>query len=193
MKIILITVLSFVFSIYSFGQVSINSNLFWAKDWSKEISLYKGKEYVISELLQFDNTTMRFKIYPLAAANSGEMTTLVYECEEKKIEGLVLGFFGSFYNENGFLYTGYKFKNLPKEKALQMLIEIDRVFSDNKKFLDNDMENHNVTFKWDEMIFLIYSASPGQHKIRVFWEKFDSEWDIGAYLKTKKRLLKQLK
>jgi hypothetical protein len=37
---------------------------------------------------------VRFSIDSLAATESGELPSLVHDCEEKDVSGLVLGFFG---------------------------------------------------------------------------------------------------
>ena len=63
-------------------------------------------------VLHYDNTKklIKFDIDPLAAASSGELTSLVYGCDEKNLSGLVLGFYGSRWNDAGIVYQAYAFK-----------------------------------------------------------------------------------
>lgn len=135
MKIKFLT-LTFLFSItYSFSQVKVNSNNIWtAKEFSKEISLFKSKEFLFKNVLGSTNQVVPFEVIPLAASSSGELTTLLYKCDAKQKEGLVLGFYGDYWNEAGVLYQGYSFKNLEKEKAMEFLNKIVTSIEENKKF-----------------------------------------------------------
>ena len=136
MKIKFLT-LTFLLSItYSFSQVKVNSNNIWtAKEFSKEISLFKSKEFLFKNVLGSTEQIVPFEVTPLAAASSGELTTLLYKCEAKQKEGLILGFYGDYWNEAGVLYQGYSFKNLEKEKAIEFLNKIVTSIEENKKFL----------------------------------------------------------
>jgi hypothetical protein len=42
------------------------------------------------------NQVVPFEVIPLAAASSGELTTLLYKCDSKQKEGLILGFYGIY-------------------------------------------------------------------------------------------------
>jgi hypothetical protein len=116
----LLILLSFALSTVSFSQISIYKGIYFAKTFSKKVSLYKAKTYVMNEILGIEKKLTKFEIDPLAAASSGELTTLVYNCEEKKISGLVLGFYGDRWNDSGVSYQAYAFKNLTNEKALEI-------------------------------------------------------------------------
>ena len=75
------------------SQVAVNNNnVIYAKEYSKELSLYKAKSYVISDILGNSNKVVKFEIDPLAATATGELTSLVYNCYELNKEGLILGF-----------------------------------------------------------------------------------------------------
>src|SRR5690606_22094262 len=91
----------------------------YAKEFSKDISLYKAKAYLFSEVLGSTPETTQFEVIPLAAASSGELTTLLYKCESKEKEGLVLGFYGDYWNEAGIGYQGFAFKNFDKDAAAE--------------------------------------------------------------------------
>ena len=89
----------FLFPFSSFSQISTaSSGSFWAKEYSKEIALYKAKTFVLNDVLGISKDIVQFYIDPLAAASSGELTTLVYRCEAKNKEGLILGFYGNRWN-----------------------------------------------------------------------------------------------
>lgn len=177
------------------AQVSINEGGFLAKEFSKTIALYEAKKYIIKEVLGLSDQVVQFEIDPLAASNSGELTSLVYKCETKNKEGLVLGFYGNYWNEAGVLYKGFGFKNLSKEKSIAFLARIDSAIDQNSKFLNKDNDNNNIYFQFDDMSILVSTVSNGNlfsRNIRIFWKEFDSEWDNGAFKRTKKRLLNKL-
>lgn len=170
------------------------SGVFFAKEFSKEAALYRAKSFVMSEVLGSSANVVEFQIDPLSAATSGELTSLVYKCPEKKMEGLVLGFFGNRWNESGVIYQAYAFKNFSKETALEMLNKIEVSLKEHTKFLKADYDNNNIYFKFDDITFLIYSSANinGFQRIRVFWKEFDSEWDFNAFKRTKKNLISKL-
>ncbi|MBP9847868.1 MAG: hypothetical protein KBC58_00360 [Flavobacterium sp.] len=178
---------------FAFTQIAQNqNNVFYAKEFSKEISLYKAKGFVIESVLGDSNSVVKFEIDPLAATSSGELTSLVYNCEKLGKEGLLLGFYGNYWNDAGVVYQGYGFKNLPVEKALELLKKIDEVKTNYENYLSKDTDNNNVYFKYDDMTFLIYKSSSGT-TIRVFWNTFDAEWQDVAFKRTKRRFEKKVK
>lgn len=48
---------------------------FMGKIWSKEISLYKAKAFVLNNVLDSTSDIVKFEVTPLTASNSGELTT----------------------------------------------------------------------------------------------------------------------
>lgn len=187
-----------LFIIQFFFLVNVSSaqytGIFFAKEFSKEAALYRAKSFVMSEVLGTSANVVEFQIDPLSAATSGELTSLVYKCQEKKMEGLVLGFFGNRWNESGVIYQAYAFNNFSKEKALEMLNKIEVSLKEHSKFLKDDYDNNNIYFKFDDITFLIYSSASvnGFQRIRVFWKEFDSEWDFNSFKRTKKNLISKL-
>ena len=160
------------------------------KDFSKDIALFRAKSFVVSNILGPSENTIQFELDPLAAASSGELTSLVYRSPTLKKEGLILGFFGSKWNSAGVVYQAYEFKNLPYQKAIELFSKIDDVVRDNTKYLNADANSNNITFSFDDLIFIIdFNTSTN---IRVFWKDFDATWDGTAYKRTKRRLLKKL-
>jgi hypothetical protein len=182
---------SFLISTISFSQVSESTGIYLTKDFSKEAALYKAKDYVMTQVIGVEQRLIKFDIDPLAAASSGELTSLVYGCEEKELSGLVLGFYGSRWNDAGVVYQAFAFKNLPEENALEILSKLDKFIDDESKYLSADSDNNNMFFKYDDMTFLIYRD--GSVKIRVFWNGFDSEWESSAFGRTKRRFERKLK
>ncbi|WP_127845428.1 hypothetical protein [Psychroflexus aestuariivivens] len=189
MKKILTIGLFLVFSL-SFGQIVNNSGLYFAKEFSKEVALYKGKDFVITKVLGVSEELVKFEIDPLAAASSGELTSLVYNCEQKNQNGLVLGFYGTRWSEDGIAYKAYAFKNLEKEKALELFQTIEDHLKEESKYINSTSVNHNMYFKFDELTLLIYKDNGT--KIRVFWNGFDSEWENSAYNRTRRRFIRKV-
>jgi hypothetical protein len=187
----------FLFTLFliniSYSQVKLNSNNVWtAKEFSKEISLFKSKEFLFKNVLGLTNQVVQFEVIPLAASSSGELTTLLYKCEAKQKEGLILGFYGDYWNEAGVLYQGYSFKNLEKDKAVEFLNKIVTYIEENKKFLNENGDNNNIFFKFDDMDILIWTNG-GTYSIRIFWQGFDSTWEKTAFERSKRRFEKKIK
>jgi len=189
-----ITILSILSSFtFCFSQVKVNSNNVWtAKEFSKEISLFKSKEFLYKNVLGSTEQIVPFEVIPLAAASSGELTTLLYKCETKNKEGIILGFYGDYWNEAGVLYQGYSFKNLEKDKAIEFLNKIVASIEENKKFLNENGDNNNIFFKYDDMDVLIWT-NLGTYSIRIFWQGFDSTWEKTAFERSKRRFEKKIK
>jgi hypothetical protein len=159
-----------------------------AKDWSKEISLFRAKSYLFKNVLKTTDKALKFNIIPLEASKSGELTTLIYKCEELNKSGMILSFWGDFWNENGVVYKGFAFKNLEKEKAISFLNKMQSVIDENLEYLRDDYDNNNVSFEFDDMQVLIW-VNVG-YKIRIFWNGFDSTLDWRAFEKSKEKFEK---
>lgn len=193
MKLKLSVVFFIIINNLIYSQVKVNSNNIWtAKEFSKEISLFKSKEFLFKTVLGSTTEVVPFEVIPLAAASSGELTTLLYKCDVKQKEGLVLGFYGDYWNEAGVLYQGYSFKNIEKEKAIEFLNKIVTSIEENKKFLNENGDNNNIYFKYDDMDVLIWT-NVGTYTIRIFWQGFDSTWEKTAFERSKRRFEKKIK
>ena len=171
----------------SFAQISTKSNIIFAKEFSKEIAIYKAKSFVINNLFGESSEIVKFEIDALAASSSGELTSLSYRCTTKNKEGLVLGFFGDYVTSSSQPYTAYAFKDFSKEKAIELLSKIEKAIEENSKYLLKDENNNNFYFQFDDVTFLMYYKV--SLKIRVFWNGFDSEWNNYEFKKTKSRFL----
>lgn len=166
-----------------------------AKEFSKTIALYKAKSFVVDEIIGgATSDVVKFEIDPLVASNSGELTTLVYKCNQKNKAGLILGFYGEYWNKAGVIYTGYAFKDLPLVKANELLAKIQLSLDSNANYIDQDYDNNNITFLYDDITIIIYRSQGSQVvTMRLFWNGFDAEWNKGEFTKTVKRLGNKLK
>lgn len=165
-------------------------NLFQAKEWSKDISLFRSKAFLFNDVLGTSPNVRKFTVIPLAAAKSGELTTLIYKSEDVNKEGLVLGFYGNYWNKAGVSFQGYGFKNLDKEKAIAFLNKIEKAMEDHKKFLKSDNDNNNIYFEFEDLKVLMYRD--GNFILRIFWNDFDSTWENTAFQRSKRRFLKNI-
>lgn len=193
MKSNLLLVLLFAINNLIYSQIKVNNNNIWAaKEFSKDISLFKSKEFLFNTVLGSTAQVVQFEVIPLAASSSGELTTLLYKCEAKQKEGLILGFYGNYWNDAGVLYQGYSFKNLEKDKAIEFLNKIVTTIDENNKFLRENSDNNNIYFKYDDMDVLIWTNA-GIYTIRIFWQGFDSTWEKTAFERSKRRFEKKIK
>ena len=172
------------------AQVVPNSGFIYSKDFSKDIALYKAKAFVMKDVLNSTEEVVQFIVDPLATTSSKEIATLVYRCQAKNKDGLLLGFYGDYMNDAGVVLQGFGFKNLPRVKAVGLLSLITRTIDEQKDYLAKDPDNNNVYFQYDDLTILIYSSV--ETKIRIFWKSFDSEWNISAFRTTVKRFEKSL-
>jgi len=187
--------LLFTFLVFqiTFSQVKQEiGNILGVKAFSKEISLFRGKAFVIKEVLGVNNNVTKFELDPMEAASSGELTTLYYNCDALNKEGLVLGFYGDYVNEFGLLLQGYAYKNFDKKQGLELLQKIEDAKTENANYLREDSDNHNIYITFDDVIILIYRKEL-LYKYRVFWKSFDAEWGDFAFRRTKNKFQLKIK
>jgi len=171
--------------------INLNFNFSYpAKEWSKDKALFRCKEFLFKKVLGVSSVVQKFSVTPLASAKSDELTTLIYKSDNLNKSGLILGFYGNYWNDNGVTFQGYGFKNLNKEKAIQFLDKIQKTMDDNKKFLQSNNDNNNIFFEFEDMQVLIYRD--GNFIIRVFWNGFDSTWENTAFRRSKKRFERKI-
>lgn len=161
-----------------------------AKGYSKEVALFRAKAFLIKNVLGDDGQVVKFGIDPLASAKSGELTSLSYSCKQKGKRGLILGFFSNRWNSSGVIFNQYSFKNLPEDKAKELIKLIDKSINEHKKFLNKNPDNYNYYLQYDDLTFLVFKKNG--LKIRVFWGDYDATWESTAYSRTKRRLLETL-
>jgi hypothetical protein len=192
MKLKLSLLLLVFTNILLFSQVQTNSNnILYAKEFSKEVALYNSKNFLFKTVLGSTEQIEKFEIIPLAAASSGELTTLLYKSEAKQKEGLILGFYGNYWNNAGVLYQGFAFKNFEKNEAIKFLSKIQDAIDDNRKYLQDENDNNNIFFKYDDIDVLIWYNS-NDYTIRLFWNGFDSSWEKLAFDRSKRRFEKKI-
>jgi len=185
-----LTLLLCFYSLGIFAQTTNDTGIYYAREFSKDKALYKAKEFVMEEIIGLETNVIKFNVDPLAETSSGELISLAYACEEKNMDGLVLGFFGNRWDNSGVFYQAFAFKNLPKKEAIEMLTKLNDEIELNAKYLSADSDNNNIYFQYEDITFLIYRDSG--IKIRVFWQDFDAEWESNSFSRTKRRFEKKL-
>ena len=141
--------------------------------------------------MKLSGNSVQFEAIPLAAASSGELTTLLYKCESQNKEGLILGFYGDYWNDAGVVYQAYGFKNLPKDKAFEFLSKIESEIDENKNFLKNNNDNNNIIFLYEDIKVMIWTTVGG-YEMRVYWNGFDSTWEKTSYGRSKRRFKRKI-
>jgi hypothetical protein len=193
MNIKLTAFLLLFFTKTSFTQISLaKGGAISAKEYSKEISIHRGKIFIITDIIGKNAATTEFTIDALAASNSGELTTLAYKCESIHKEGLILGFYGDKWNEAGVIYQAYGFKDLPIDDAREFIDRIEKVADSAYKFLSSDNDNANIYFSFKDIGVLMYHLFNGM-RLRISWNDFDSEWQWSEFAKTERRFNKKMK
>lgn len=182
-------------------SVNVYSQNIWAgafaKEWNKEFSVFYSNEYLTKNIFKSKGeNVLKFQTEALAASNSGEITTVLYRTEDNEIEGLLLCFYGSRWNDAGVVYTGYGFKNFDREKAFSFLNILQKNLDEHKDYLTQGgttaYSGNNIFFKFED-ISIIMGYMYGALTIRLFWDTYDSTWNINAFEKSKRRFEKRTK
>jgi len=175
----------------SYSQVKQNStlaNMVYAKEYSKEIAEHYAKSFAMDNIIGTTNESIRFVVDAVAASSSGQLTTLLYKCDKLDKKGLILGFFGSRWNDAGAVYQAYAFKQMPLDEAKGLLDSISSSIEKQWQFLDQAKGSNNVCFQYGDIRVLIYKSALFTPGIRLFWNGFDSNWEDTGFDETKKRL-----
>jgi hypothetical protein len=183
-------ILFLIFPICVFSQIDLNT--IPQPEYSKELAQFQSKHFVFEKILKVESQVVKFEVDPLSGAESGQLTTLYYNCAEQNKEGLILTFFGNYWNNAGVRYQGYGFKNFDKKQAVEFLDKIQSAIDSNAKFLKDNSDN-NIAFKYDDIDIIITSSNQTAYLIRLFWNGFDSTWDAFAFNRSSRRLNYNLK
>lgn len=171
-------------------QVNMMQGGILSQSYSKEITQYRVKEFIIREILQVpERKVIEVEINALTASKSGELTTVIYECKELKKRGLVFSFWNEHVNQYNLNYKGYAFRNFDFESAKILMDSLESVLDQKKAILaydNNEDLAKNAIFKYEDLIFIFYKDETGSNLIRVIWNDFDSEWNQ-SNLKTMRR------
>ena len=167
------------------AQIPTSMGVALSDEFSESLSIVKAQGFLLKEILKSQENVVQFELDRIASSMSGDMTTLFYRCDEKKAEGLILAFYGDYWNDLGQIYQGFVFKNLPKNEALEFLSKISKTIEEQKDFLSKDNDN-NAFFQYEDISVVI--SKDMETKIRIFWNGFYAEWENWTFTRTKKTL-----
>ncbi len=184
MKFLFGILLGLSFSNIANSQISIKQSVF-ARQWSKDITLDMAKIFIVQNLVSVGIVEERLVCEGISAANSGELTAVCFSGDSAKTVGLVLAFYGNYWNDEGVTHKGYAFKSFDGQKASEFLSKIISVYDKNVTFLEKNYNINNMVFSYDDISLIMYANSIT--KIRLLWQGFDSEWNIEEVKKIYKR------
>jgi hypothetical protein len=184
MKIKLI-IIALIFCQSAIAQIPTNMGFSLCGEFSDKNLAVKAEGFLLKEILKSPEDIVQFKLERIASSMSGDLTSLIYRCEKKQIEGMILAFYGDYWNDTGDIYKGFIFKNLPKNEALEFLSKISSTIEEQKDFLSKDNYN-NVSFQYEDISVVI--SKDMEMKIRIFLNGFDADWDNYAFARTKRRI-----
>ncbi|MBP3944386.1 hypothetical protein J5U18_12630 [Sphingobacteriaceae bacterium WQ 2009] len=143
-------------------------------------------------MLKPDEKTKKLEVYGLSAASSGDLTTLIYNAkEDENNQGILLVFYGNYWNENGIVFQGYDFSNFDTQKALSFLSIIKKNIELNKEYLKKGSDS-NIYFSYEDITILATGNSVTTFDLRILWKNFDLNWEAGSFNRTIKRFEKRL-
>jgi hypothetical protein len=179
--------------IFKFNLVAQSTDRSFAgQDYSKTLTEFIIKEYLITELLNVEEGNLiGVEIDAITASKYGELTTVVYNCEQLNKKGLVFAFWSDTWNEYNTHYKGYAFRDIEYDKAITLFNKLDSVI-ENKKHILKKGYTWNAVFRWEDIYFVFYNDGLA-NKIRVFWKGFDSDWNQSNLKTTGRRFVKSFK
>jgi hypothetical protein len=183
-------VVSLLFTTVAVSQVPTTLGFTLSDEFSESNSVVKAQGFLLKEILKSNGDVVEFKLDRIASSMTGDLTLLIYKCEMKETNGLILAFYGDYWNDAGDIYKGFVFKNLPGKEALEFLSKISGIMEEQKKFLSKNDDN-NVSFQYDDLTVVI--SKEMEFKIRLFWNGFDADWDHWAFSRTKRIAEEDLK
>ena len=176
-------VVSLLFTTVAVSQVPTSLGFTLSDEFSESNSVVKAQGFLLKEILKSNGDVVEFKLDRIASSMTGDLTSLIYKCEMKETNGLILAFYGDYWNDAGDIYKGFVFKNFPKNEAIEFLSKISRTMEEQKEFLSKDNDN-SVSFQYDDLTVVI--SKEMEFKIRLFWNGFDADWDHWAFSRTKR-------
>lgn len=180
-KIILLCIVVLLSSnTFSVNAQNSNYRMHGNQEFSEELTYYEGTAFIATHVLDTTSIPTSFNIPYVTTSKSNELALMVYNCASQNKSGFLLVFYGSYWNENGVLFTGYGFRNLEKEQAIIFAYKMDSIITTYTDFLLEKRGSRSIYFNFLDMTF-IFSArlddkSKDVIKTRVIWNGFDSEW-----------------
>ena len=181
---------SLIYTTAAVAQIPTTLGFTLSDEFSESIALEKAQGFLLRDIIHSNENVIEFKLDRISSSMSGELTSFIYLCEEREVKGLILAFYGDYWNDSGDLYKGFVFKNIPDIKAKEFIAKISRTMEEQKEVLSKDNDN-NVSFKFDGLDVVI--SKDMEFKIRLFWNGFDSDWDHWAFSRTKRVIEEGLK
>ena len=179
-----------LFCFSSFGQTRGGV---LSQEESKKITEYYCKQYIVDEVLKIpDRQAVEVYIDAITASTSGEITTVLYECSSLQKKGVVFAFWND-YIDKLLPYKGFGFCNLEFEKANVLFNDLVAVLNQENLILSNI--TGNLVFKSDDVTLLFSNSGSfiSKRTIRVWYDKFDSDWNQANLKTTIKRFRKFFK
>jgi len=183
-------IISILISAATVAQIPTSMGFSLSDENSETIALEKAQGFLLREIIQCNENVTGFKLDRIASSMSGDLTSFIYSCEEREVKGLILAFYGDYWNDAGDIYKGFVFKNIPDIKAKEFIAKISRTMEEQKEFLSKDNDN-NISFQYDGLDVVI--SKDMEFKIRLFWNGFDADWDHWAFSRTKRVMVESLK
>jgi hypothetical protein len=167
-----------------------------AQEYSKDISEFRAKEYIIKNILDPSDSIAEFEVNSITASKSGELSVVIYRCKEQQgKEGMLFCFWNQRVNEFNVEFNGYSFRNFYLNDAAKLLKYIEIIINNDCNNIINNTSNSdevkNLVVRYDDLIFNFYREYlSGEISIRIFWDEFDSIWNKSNFKTTKRRFEK---
>jgi hypothetical protein len=175
---------NYIFAVAVVGLCFTNSTFAQvegSRSYSKEVAMYRAKEFLMLNVLDTNDTSVEFELTPLVAESSGELTTIIFKCEEQNKSGLLIGFFNDqWIYPTGVPVESYSFKVFYEDEAIEFINLINTEVEKSWKFLREDWDNNNLIVSYQDVRLIIWTKSTAP-TIRVFWKGYDAEWRNSSF------------
>lgn len=167
-----------------------------AQEYSKDISEFRAKEYIIKSILDPSDSITELEVNSITASKSGELSVVIYRCKEQHgKEGMLFCFWNPHVSEFNVDFKGYSFKNFYLKDAVKFMNYFEIIINKNCSGITDGInssdETKNLIVRYDDLILIFYKDYPsGDLSIRIFWDEFDSIWNKSNFKTTKRRFEK---
>lgn len=162
-----------------------------SKVWSQDVTLNLAKLFLVQNIVSVSENEERLVAEAFSASNSGEITAVCYSGDSAKTHGLLLAFYGDYWNENGIVFKGFSFKNMDSNHSIKFLQKIVQVSEDHAKFMEKNFDINNMTFQFDDITIIMFVN--GNTRLRLIWNGYDSEWSLTEVRKVLTRMQQFIK
>jgi len=195
MKTILIILLLVPIISYSQTQNISPKRYLLKSPFNKDYTLSKAKTFITNSLINDSITIAEVVLDPYISLKPDDISSICYSLKGKGWDdvGLLLGFYGEFWDDFEGSFKGYGFKLLKRNQATNFLKKIIDVKTSYENYLNKITYSNNVVFFYDDLKTIMFKEG-NIFKVQIIWNGVSAIWSMEEVERTYegyKRLLKK--